>query len=85
MMGLETYLLISPFTLLAIAGIATWVLVGRKNAPLGSKANKVGLSTSEVLTSKFDVISTSPFSSSVYMRPQPLQPAPTHEAPRVRQ
>ena len=42
MTAIEIYYLLSPLAVLAIAGAATWFMVGRKNAPLGSKANKTG-------------------------------------------
>jgi len=54
MMGLEAYLLIAPFALLAVAGLATWYLVGRKNAPLGSNANRTGPPMRTVYQSSID-------------------------------
>lgn len=36
---LDAYFLLSPFAVLAVAGAATWLLVGRENAPLGARAN----------------------------------------------
>ena len=41
MTGIGLYYLLSPLAVVAIAGAATWLMVGRKNAPLGSNANKV--------------------------------------------
>ena len=41
MTGIEIYYLLSPLAVAVIAGVATWFFVGRKNAPLGSRANNV--------------------------------------------
>lgn len=40
MTGLAAYLIAAPFVLAALAAAATWWLVGRKGAPLGSRRNK---------------------------------------------
>jgi len=84
MMGLETYLLVSPFALLAVAGFATWLLVGRKNAPLGSKANKIASSMPSGYQSFIDAGVKTSFGT-------PLNPAKgfsikeqTYEVPTVR-
>ncbi len=74
MTGLEVYLLVSPFILLAVAGVTTWLLVGRKNAPLGAKANKISLRAPT-----FQTISV-PSPPSAW-----TEGKPTHEAPPLHQ
>ena len=41
MNGIGLYCLLSPLAVVVVAWAATWFFVGRKNAPSGSKANKV--------------------------------------------
>ncbi len=85
MTGLEVYLLVSPFILLAVAGAMTWLLVGRKNAPLGAEANKISLRGSTFQTSVQGVplgaaqgsISSPPFTL--------MKGKATHEAPPLPQ
>lgn len=85
MTGLEIYLLVSPFILLAVAGAMTWLLVGRKNAPLGTKANKISLGTSRFQTATQGV-PLGAAQDSVPPRPFTLmEEKATHKAPPLPQ
>ena len=78
MTGLEVYLIVSPFVLLAIAGAVTWFLVGRENAPLGSKANRTIPKTPSFYQ-------MSAFQGASSPQPTIVEKKATHKAPSVHQ
>lgn len=83
MTGLEIYLLVSPLVLLGLAGAATWLFVGRKNAPLGSKANKVSLPPPAAYPAPSGTFSIR-YGSAPAPRQDPLSSSSAFEAPRAR-
>lgn len=85
MTGLEVYLLVSPFILLAVAGVVTWLLVGRRNAPLGTEANKISL-RSPTFQTGMQGVPLSAVQGSVPSPPFTLKEGTaTHEAPPLYQ
>lgn len=83
MTELEIYLMVYPVFVLAVAGAATWLFVGRKNAPLGSKADKAAPPPPAAYPAPPGTFSTR-CGSAPAPRQEPLSSSSAYEAPRAR-